>query len=304
MALGELAYSGTSHDRAASLRGDPDWVSAQLRRDDVQVLPMWRDRCLLTAPGLPVTLVGGAGRVVAAAARQTALLGLDGTTPVFAADLSGTEEGDALRLSAADASADLRTLAAVVRAPVAATLAYARGLLYWNRHTRFCGSCGGPTESADAGHVRRCGSSDCGRQLFPRIEPAIIVLVESPGPQPRCLLARHHGAAPDGFSLLAGFVEIGESLEGAVGREVAEEAGVTLDAVTYRGSQGWPFPAGLMVGFVARAVDETVAVDGAELLEARWFTRAEVAARILDGPGSGPVDSIGGELLRSWAGLA
>jgi len=298
-----LAYTETPGDRAASLRGDPGWVEERLSRDDTRTIPMWRDQPLLTADGRPVTLTGPPGRAVVAAAGQSALLGLEGTTAVFAADLSGIEEAEALRLATARASGDLRALATALPGPVAATLAYARGLLYWHRHTRFCGSCGGPTESAHAGHVRMCRTPGCGRELFPRIEPAVIALVESPGPRPRCLLARHRGSGPDGFSLLAGFVEIGESLEGAVRREVAEEAGVTVGAVTYQGSQAWPFPAGLMVGFVARATDETIAVDGAELVEARWFTRAEVVERIVDGPGSGPVDSIGGRLLRSWAGL-
>ncbi|WP_433533281.1 NAD(+) diphosphatase [Micromonospora sp. CA-263727] len=303
MAFEGLAYTRTPHDRAASLRTDPEWVAEQLRRDDILVLPMWRDRPLLTATGQPALRSGRAGRDVVAAAGQTALLGLDGTTATFAADLSDTDEADALRLGAANGSADLRSLAATLPGPLAATLAYARGLLYWNRHSRYCGSCGAPTVSAHAGHQRLCGGSHCGRQLFPSIEPAVIVLVESPRPEPHCLLARHHGAGADGFSLLAGFVEIGESLEGTVRREVAEEAGVTIGAVSYRSSQGWPFPAGLMVGFVAQAVDETIAVDGTELLEARWFSRDEIVQRIVDGPGSGPVDSIGGWLLRSWAGL-
>ncbi|MDG4798025.1 NAD(+) diphosphatase [Micromonospora sp. WMMD1082] len=303
MTFDALAYTATPHDRAAVLRADPDWVADQLRRDDSQVLPLWRDRLLLTADGHPVTRTGAAGRALAAAAGQTALLGLDGTTATFAADLSAAEEADALRLGAAHASADLRSLAATLPGPLAATLAYARGMLYWNRHTGYCGTCGAATASAHAGHLRVCQGPECGRQLFPRIEPAVIVLVEGPGPRPRCLLARHHGAGPDNFSLLAGFVEIGESLEGAVRREVAEEAGVAIGTVTYRGSQGWPFPAGLMVGFVAQAVDESITVDGTELLAARWFSRAEIVERVVDGPGSGPVDSIGGRLLRSWAGL-
>src|SRR5207248_1849137 len=220
----------------------------QLARPDAQVIPMWRDRCLVRA-GRPVVLEGAQGQAVLAAAARTALLGIDGVVPVFAADLGG-DEGAALTLSGADASADLRSLAAVLPHRLAATLAYARGLLYWNRHTRFCGSCGSPTRSTQAGHVQVCAGPDCGRQLFPRIEPAVIVLVESPGSEPRCLLARHRGAGPDSFSLIAGFVEIGESLEGAVRREVTEEAGVKVGTVTYRGSQAWPFPAGLMVGCV------------------------------------------------------
>ncbi len=304
MTFDGLAYTGTPHDRAASLRTDPDWVGAQLCHDDTRIVPMWRDRTLLTAAGQPTVLTAGAKHAVLAAAGQTVLLGLDGTTATFAADLSEVEEAEALRLAAADTSTDLRALAATLPAPLAATLAYARGMLYWNRHARYCGSCGTPTSSAHAGHLRVCGDQDCRRQLFPRLEPAVIVLVESPEPEPRCLLARHHGAGPDHFALLAGFVEIGESLEGTVRREVAEEAGVIVDRVTYRGSQGWPFPAGLMVGFHTRAVDATIAVDGAELQEARWFTRAEVIERIVNGAGSGPVDSIGGRLLRSWAGLA
>ncbi|MBX7267298.1 hypothetical protein KIF24_15570 [Micromonospora sp. Llam7] len=143
MTFGGLAYTGTPQDRAASLRTDPDWVADRLRRDDSQVLPMWRDRPLLTATGHPVTLTGPPGRTLVASAGQSTLLGLDGTTAIFAADLSEVDEAEALRLGAAHASADLRSLAATLPAPLAATLAYARGLLYWNRHTRYCGTCGG-----------------------------------------------------------------------------------------------------------------------------------------------------------------
>jgi NAD+ diphosphatase len=302
MAFDGLAYTHTPQDRAAGRRADPDWVAAQLARPDARIIPMWRDRCLVRN-GRPVVLDGTAGGAVLAAANQTALLGLDGPVPVFAADLGGQEQADAVRMAVAEATADLRTLAAVLPHPLAATLAYARGLLFWNRHTRFCGSCGSPSRGEHAGHLPVCAGRDCGRQLFPRIEPAVIALVTGPGPQSRCLLARHHGAGQDSFALIAGFVEIGESLEGAVRREVAEEAGVAVGAVAYRASQAWPFPAGLMVGFEAEAVDETIAVDGSELVEARWFTRAEVRERIVAGPGPGPVDSIGGHLLRWWAGV-
>jgi NAD+ diphosphatase len=303
MAFEVMAYTATPHDRVPGRRGDPAWVVAQLDADDTRVVPSWRDRALLDADGHPVTLVGEAARTATAAADQLVLLGLDGATPVFAADLSGATEAEALALTTAASSADLRALVGTLTDSVAATHAYARGLLYWHRQTRFCGACGGRTASVQAGHVRECQSPGCERQLFPRIEPAVIALIESPDPQPRCLLARHRGAGPDSFALLAGFVEVGESLESAVRREAAEEAGVTVSAVAYRGSQAWPFPAGLMIGFVGRAVDSTIEVDGDELVDARWFTRAEVIERIVEGPGSGPVDSIGGRLLRSWAGL-
>jgi NAD+ diphosphatase len=303
MGFDGLAYTGTRHDRAADRRDDPGWIADQLAREDARVIPMWRDRCLVPPDGTPAALTGAAGRAVAGEAEQVVLLGLDGPSAVFAADLSHLAEADALRLGAARATADVRGLAAALALPEAATLAYARGILYWNRHQRFCGSCGAPTNGRSAGHVRACSAAGCGREHFPRIEPAVIVLVESPEPPARCLLARHNGAGPDGYSLLAGFVEIGESLEGAVRRELAEEAGVAVGEVTYRGSQGWPFPAGLMVGFFARALDERIEVDGNELREARWFTREQLVERIVAGPGSGPRDSIGGWLMRSWAGL-
>lgn len=139
---------------------------------------------------------------------------------------------------------------------------------------------------------------------FPRIEPAIIVLVELPGEPRRCLLGRHQGAGPDRFSTLAGFVEVGESLEDAVRREVAEEAGVAVGPVSYQGSQAWPFPAGLMIGFRAVADSPEVRVDGTELLDARWFTAAEIRARIADESAAPPyrVDSIGRALIEDWLG--
>lgn len=139
--------------------------------------------------------------------------------------------------------------------------------------------------------------------IFPRIEPAIIVLVESPAgaeAPDRCLLGRHAGAPQGSYSTLAGFVEVGESLEDAVRREMAEEAGVSVTALSYQGSQAWPFPAGLMVGFRATAGSEEVRVDGEELLEARWFTRAELRERVAAGRTLGRVDSIDHHLLTGW----
>jgi NAD+ diphosphatase len=130
----------------------------------------------------------------------------------------------------------------------------------------------------------------------------VIMLVELPGEPTRCLLGRPAGAAPGRFSTLAGFVEIGESLEDAVRREVAEEAGVRVGRVTYQASQAWPFPAGLMVGFTAEALASTIRADQREVLEARWFTAPELRARIADPSLGGPyrVDSIGKILIEDW----
>ena len=262
-----MYYTGLDLDRASASRADPAWLGQLQARPDRQVLPLWRDQCLFRV-GQPVTALETVDD-------ELVFLGLaEGQVPVFAADLSALDRQAALEQAGADDTADVRTMIADLSPAQAGLLAYARGLLYWQRAQQFCGWCGGRCDARNGGHLRCC--RDCDREHFPKIEPAIIVLVELPGEPRRCLLGRHQGAVPDRFSTLAGFVEIGESLEDAVRREVAEEAGVTVGAVRYQGSQAWPFPAGVMVGFRAEAESDHIGVDGAELLEARWFTAADL----------------------------
>jgi NAD+ diphosphatase len=294
-----LYYSGLGLDRAGGLRPDPAWIRAQQERPDRRVIPLWRDECLVTA-GQPVVLSGDRASQLSVGQREMAFLGLSAGVPVFAADLSDLELGATQDLAGADDRADVRSLIGAVSRAEAGLLAYARGLLHWQRRQRFCGSCGGRCEPRDGGHLRVC--ADCGSLHFPKIEPAVIVLVELPGEPRRALLGRHQGADPGRFSTLAGFVEVGESLEDAVRREVAEEAGVDVGAVHYQGSQAWPFPAGLMIGFRGVANSPDIAVDGAELADARWFTAAEVRARIADPAAVPPYrpDSIGRALIESW----
>ena len=271
-----LPYNGLALDRGP--RADPDRLAAA--RVDGRVLAFWRDRCLVR-DGVPVHL--------ADTAREAVFLGA-GEVGVFAVDLSGLAEDVALREAGATAAVDIRSLFTGIGAQEAATLAYARGMLHWARNQRFCGACGGETAPEQAGHVLRCAG--CDKTHFPRIEPAVIMLVEDPDRR-RCLLARHRGA--DAYSTLAGFLEIGESLEDAVRRELAEEAGVRVREVSYQASQAWPFPSGLMVGFRAVAETDAFAVDHDELDEARWFTRDEVRAL-----GDGRQDSIESFLVSTW----
>ncbi|GAB3073872.1 NAD(+) diphosphatase [Micromonospora schwarzwaldensis] len=295
-----LAYGGGWLDRAAELRGDANWLAERLTDPASVVLPWWRDRCLVDAERVPVrpAVAGAAGLL--AAADETVFLGLDAGRAVFAADLSGRAGSEAHELAGAVEAVDVRALVGALTPAEAAIQAYAKGLLHWHRGQRFCGACGAATVAGSGGHVRSCTGAGCARLFFPRIEPAVIVVVEAPGEPARCLLGRHRGAAEDSWSLLAGFVEVGESLEDAVRRELAEEAGVSVCAVTYQGSQAWPFPAGLMVGFRATAASTRVRVDGEELVEARWFTRAELRARVAAGRPLGRIDSIDRHLLASW----
>jgi NAD+ diphosphatase len=169
----------------------------------------------------------------------------------------------------------------------------------WHRTHPRCPRCGGPTEAAAAGHERRCPAD--GSAHHPRSDPAVIMAVLDRGD--RLLLARQVTWPPGRFSLLAGFVEPGESLEAAVVRETAEEAGLAVGDVRYLGSQPWPFPASLMVGFVARARATGITVDGTEIAEARWVSRDELPALLADASVVLPPRlSIARRIVEWWAG--
>jgi NAD+ diphosphatase len=291
---GLLTYTGGWLDRAGGRRADAKWLDELLNSPDATLIPFWRDRCLVSGdPPVPV-------RLHAAQADGVVFFGLDaGGHGVFATDLSGMEAEEAAELAGADRALDVRVIAGTLSPAAAATTGYGRGLLHWHRNQRFCGACGAATESASGGHQRVCGNEACGRLHFPKIEPAVIMTVQTEREPKRILLARHRGSSPGRYSALAGFVEVGESLEDAVRREVAEETGVRVGEVSYMASQAWPFPSGLMVGFRATAVTEDILVDGEELLEAHWFTRPELRQYAAANPLGRP-DSIDRLLLRAW----
>lgn len=178
-------------------------------------------------------------------------------------------------------------------------LVHAVALENWQRLHRFCSRCGERTVIAAAGHIRRCPA--CGAEHYPRTDPAVIMLVTDA--EDRALLGRQVHWPEGRFSTLAGFVEPGESIERAVIREVAEEAGVAVEGVEYIASQPWPFPSSLMLGFMARATSPEVQVDGEEIEEARWFSREELRLAIETGevlPLSGI--SIAARLVELWYG--
>jgi NAD+ diphosphatase len=189
---------------------------------------------------------------------------------------------------------DLRAIAGEIDAQEAAVLAYARAMVTWRERHRFCGRCGARTVPVQGGHVLRCGDSACDNQQFPRIDPAIIVLIHD---GQRALLGRQASWPAGRFSTIAGFVEPGESLEDAVVREALEETGVRIDAVEYHSSQPWPFPSSLMVGFIAHAATTDIDLGDAELEEARWLTREQLAAGEVAFPFQ---HSISFRLIEEW----
>lgn len=192
---------------------------------------------------------------------------------------------------------DLRMAALGLPSVQAGLAAYARALCYWHSRHRYCGACGATTRVLQGGHRLRCTRAECGLEHFPRIDPAIIVRVEYEG---QILLGRQPGWPPRRYSVLAGFVEPGESLEDALRREVHEESGILVDACEYHSSQPWPFPSSLMLGYSARTSDPTLKL-GEELEDARWFTPESLLAAVLAGeivvP---PILSLSAQLIHDW----
>ncbi len=213
--------------------------------------------------------------------------------------LLGRADDRAVFVEAADSwpAAGLRELMPIADDATRELAVASVALVNWHRTSPHCGRCGALTEVTAAGMVRHCPA--CGRDRFPRSDPAIIVAVLDADNR---LLLGHQVVWPAGrVSILAGFVSAGESLEQAVHREVGEESGLRLSAVRYLGSQPWPFPRSLMLGFVARATDTRIDVDGIEIEHARWFTPDELAAAEQAGevglPGSA---SIAQRIIAQW----
>ncbi|WP_245646074.1 NAD(+) diphosphatase [Nocardiopsis trehalosi] len=198
--------------------------------------------------------------------------------------------------------ASLREVGALLDDRDSGLLTHAVAVANWNAGTRFCRSCGAPLRMAAAGHVRMCDAE--GIEHFPRTDPAVIMLVhrEVDGAE-QCLLGHNPRWPENRYSVLAGFVEPGESLEQAVAREVAEEVGVAVADPRYLGSQPWPFPRSLMLGFTARAVGTAERTDAQEISDVRWFTRPELLAAAESGAVllPGPV-SIARKLIEHWYG--
>jgi NAD+ diphosphatase len=189
---------------------------------------------------------------------------------------------------------ELRPLSPLLRGEEAGLLAYVRALSIWRSRQRFCGVCGASAVPERAGHVMRCTNETCRHEFFPRLDPAIIVLVTD---GERALLGRQATWPPGRYSTIAGFVEPGESLEDAVVREVMEETAVAVTGVRYHSSQPWPFPSSLMIGFQATAEPGSVVRVNGELEAASWFTREQIESGATLVP---PSHAISYRLISAW----
>jgi NAD+ diphosphatase len=293
-------YATGEFNRAVERREDVAWIREKLADPASRLYPIWRLRNYVSDPETPRAVVLDPDRrsALLEQASTVVLLGVEQETAHFLIDISRLDEPAATELGHA---VDLRAVGVLMPQREGALLAYARGLTYWHDRHKFCGTCGAPTEPKAAGHQRQCTNPDCSAVQFPRTDPAVIMRITYGD---KILMARQAVWAQGMHSVLAGFVEPGESLEDAVAREVYEEVGLRLTRIKYFSSQPWPFPSSLMLGFSAEATSPDFRVDQDELESARWMTRQE----LLDSPEDATFklprkDSISRRLIEDWLRL-
>ena len=291
--LPRLSLARSTVDRLVERRLDTQWLERAWSDPQARVLVVVDGR--FAVDGEPPRLVGIPTSVAPAGERY--LLGADGDETVwFAVRPEPADDDD----DPPTGTATLRDVAAQLDDRDAGLAVHAVALANWHLTHTHCPRCGAATVVAAAGAQRRCVADST--MHFPRTDPAMIVLVTDP--DDRALLGRQASWPAGRYSTLAGFVEPGEDAERAVVREVMEEAGVVVEDVRYLGSQPWPFPASLMLGFVARSPSGSPpVVDGIELAEARWFTRDDLVAAVVGGEVTLPPPvSIARRLIEHWFG--
>jgi NAD+ diphosphatase len=281
-------FAGDYIERNAALRRDATALAAAWAAPGTRFLPVWEAQCLIRGSAAArVTREELGARL--APREQAIYLGMDAGTHLFAFALGSreppTDLGD---------FGGLRDFVSRLPEREAGLLGYARGMVNWHRQHRHCGVCGSPFRMEEGGFVLACSAPACAHRSFPRLDPAIIVLVHR---DQHCLLGRQASWPADRFSTIAGFIEPGESLEDAVRREVAEETNIGVAQCRYLASQPWPFPSSLMIGFHAMATSDEIRLNDGELAEARWFSRADLGGGQVVLP---PRASVAYRLIEAW----
>jgi NAD+ diphosphatase len=263
---GHNVFAGAFVDRSGHRRGDAAWLAETFTAPETRFVPVWRGKCLVTGEPPHIALLEHRRVDAFVSSTQSIFLGMFDGRPAFAFEMDSEDAP----FSGRGEFHDLRYLGTILPAAEANLVAHAIALVNWHRKQLFCGACGAQAEADPGGNTRSCTS--CPQQYFPRVDPAIIVLVSD---EDRALLGRQASWPEGRYSTIAGFVEPGESLEDAVRREVLEETDIRVGDVRYHSSQPWPFPSSLMLGFTASATSTGIRLNDGELEDARWFTRKE-----------------------------
>ncbi|MBK6726230.1 MAG: NAD(+) diphosphatase [Xanthomonadales bacterium] len=291
----DFAFVAGALDRLGESREDAGWLRARFDDDLAQVIVLRGSREVLLAPPEPRLL-----SIPLPLLRERfdfdrfLFLGEQDARTLFALTLRDDEHTEFVAIHSAVA-AELRAAAANLPPQEAGLAAFASSLAYWQSRSRHCGVCGAHTLFSAGGHRALCSNAACGAAFFPRTDPCVIMLVHD---GERALLGRQASWPEGRYSTLAGFVEPGETLEDAVRRETFEESGVRVGDCRYIGSQPWPFPASLMLGFIAQATSQDIRI-GSEMADVRWFTRTELASGAVK---LSPRFSISRHLIDSWIG--
>ncbi len=263
-------FAGAFVDRSGERRKDREWLARAIRSEHSHFVPVWGDKCLVGGDPRHAVLLRKHQIPDYVVDQDLVLLGLFHDQPAFAFSLSADGSAPFAELGEFH---DLRFLGSELLPDEANLAAHARALVLWHASQLYCGVCGFPAQPEAGGNSRICANNDCGREIFPRVDPAIIVLVANGD---RCLLGRQSSWPEGRYSTIAGFVEPGESVEDSVRREVYEETNVHVGKVQYHSSQPWPFPSSLMLGFFAEATSSDVLLNDRELEDAQWFTRKDL----------------------------
>ncbi len=275
--LGQPAFVTNILDRAAHLRTNEEKLFQLESQSGARAYVVHRDSLLVKREGDGVRALLSIDEAVKLGANPgTIFLGLRDGKAVFGMGISQTA---AEKLVGRDdvAVTELRGMAMQGTIPPdeLSAIAMAKSMVTWHQRHGFCANCGARTAMKEGGWKRECPS--CKAEHFPRTDPVVIMLVTSGD---KCLLGRQQRFPAGMYSCLAGFVEAAETIEDAVRREVLEEAGIRCTDVRYYMTQPWPYPSSLMIGCAARALNEDVVVDRAELEDARWFSRDEARLMI------------------------
>ncbi len=285
----QVTFGGSGFDRMAEWRTDDARLADMATREDARVLALWKGKPLIIGDDAPALCFHNRkSPVFKHLQAPLVFLGCDERGAIFAGDISGwpgpqeipaevgafidTSEQTHPDLPSEQRFAELRRIMARLSPRDAELAATANGILGWHEKHRFCANCGAQTKATQGGWVRRC--ADCNHQHFPRTDPVVIMLITRGN---RLLIGRSPGWPEGMYSLLAGFMEPGETIEAAVRREVIEETRIRVGNVGYLASQPWPFPSSLMIGCWGHAESEAITIDEKEIEDAKWVTREEIA---------------------------